>query len=81
MEGRGDHMHHLMKVTKAWADKNGVTFCEDKSKVLMIGELFAANTCRSRTDRPGISWARWGIGKGAKSLERLGHGQHGHGQH
>jgi hypothetical protein len=32
-------MHHLMKVTKAWADKNGVTFCDDKSKVLVIGEL------------------------------------------
>jgi hypothetical protein len=56
-------MHHLMEVTKAWADKNGVTFCDDKSKVLVIGELFAANTCRSRTDRPGISWTRWKIGK------------------
>jgi hypothetical protein len=29
-----DHMHHLMKITKAWADKNGITFCDGKSKVL-----------------------------------------------
>jgi hypothetical protein len=67
-----DHMHHPMEVAKAWAAKNGVTFCDDKSKVLVIGELFAANTFRSRTDRPGILWTQWAIGKEVKSLKYLG---------
>jgi hypothetical protein len=31
-----DHMHHLMEVTKARADKNGVTFCDDKSKAKVL---------------------------------------------
>jgi hypothetical protein len=67
-----DHMHHLVKVTTAWAAENGVTFCDDKSKVLIIGEPFAANTFRSSTDRPDISWTQWAIGKEVKSLKYLG---------
>jgi hypothetical protein len=38
----------------------------------MTGELFAANTCRSRTDRPGISWTRWKIDKEVRSPKYLG---------
>jgi hypothetical protein len=39
-----DHMHHLMKATRAWAAENGVKLCDGKSKALVIGEHLAAST-------------------------------------
>ena len=53
------YMKVLMRSTKEWADSHGVRFCDDKSKVLVIGKQFSG-ACE-QTERPGVSKTKWPI--------------------
>jgi hypothetical protein len=48
-----------MRSTKEWADTHGVRFCNDKSKVLVIGKQFSGGC--EQTERPGVSKTKWPI--------------------
>jgi hypothetical protein len=52
-----EYMKVLMRGTKEWADTHGVRFCDDKSKVLVIGKQFSG-ACE-QTGRPGMSKTKW----------------------
>jgi hypothetical protein len=63
-------MKVLMRSTKEWADTHGVRFCDDKSKVLVIGKQFSG-ACE-QTGQPGVSKTKWSIGTEEKSCKYLG---------
>jgi hypothetical protein len=54
------YMKVVMRSTKEWADTHGVRFCDDKSKVLVIGKQFSG-ACE-QTERTGVSKTKWPIG-------------------
>ena len=62
-----EYMKVLMRSTKEWADSHGVRFCDDKSKVLVIGKQFSG-ACE-QTERPGVSKTKWPIGTEEKSFK------------